>query len=64
MAKTNVLINGEMYKAVVMKVTKAEDGRPRVLHALYDEESTKLEGGEEFIVAYLPKTVLKLKKAN
>jgi hypothetical protein len=32
--KTNVMINGEVYKAVVLKVKKSKDGRPRELEAI------------------------------
>lgn len=51
-AKTRT-IRGEVYTAVVCKVVGRDaHGRPRKLETLYDEESTKLEGGEEFLIGF------------
>lgn len=46
-------IRGEDYTPVVCKVIgRDQHGRPRQLETLYDEESTKLAGGEEFVIGF------------
>lgn len=56
-------IGKEKYVSVVLKIEAHDhfDGRPRLLRALYDEEKTQIEGGEEFIVAFVPKQFTKPK---
>jgi hypothetical protein len=54
-------IRGEDYKPTVLKVTgRYPDGRPKDCLMIHDDQTTELQGGEEFIVAFLPaKTVAK-----
>lgn len=50
----------EAYKLVVMKVEeKDEYGIPRKLTILFDNESIKIDGGEEFITGYIMEVMTK-----
>jgi hypothetical protein len=60
MAKPPVLmINRQKYRAVVLKVVEKVNGQPRKLEVLLDDEKTRVDGGEEFIVGYFPDAVLR-----
>lgn len=55
---------GEIYQLVVIKITGRDaSGRPSTGVIGYDETVFHLEGGEEFMTAYVPQKVVR-KKAN
>jgi len=50
-----IKIRGEQYAAVVLKVVEKDvHGRPSRVDIVHDDQSTPIEGGEEFIVAWWP----------
>ena len=53
------MINREKYRAVVLKVVEKVNGQPRKLEVILDDEKTRVDGGEEFIVGYFPDRVLR-----
>ena len=60
MSKPRVIeVYDDRFIATVMQVLERdEEGRPRVLRAMYEGETAKLEGGEEFTVAYVNEVML------
>ncbi len=51
----NILVNGKRYDLVVLKVTgRDEKGRPRECIVGFDDTTFYLEGGEEFLTAFIP----------
>jgi len=55
-------IRGEEYVTKVLLVKgRHKDGRPRECVFIDDDESVKLEGGEEFIVVFVPLKVWETK---
>lgn len=56
---TVVMINRDKYRAVVLKVVERVNGQPRKLEILLDDEKTRVDGGEEFIIGYFPDRVLR-----
>ena len=55
-----ISIAGEEYKATVMLIhTKDEKGRPKLLTILHDEQKVELAVGEEFLIAYVSRKMLK-----
>lgn len=53
-------IRGEKHTAVVLKVIETDPfGRPTRYEALYDEQTVRITGGEEFVVAWIPSVVTK-----
>lgn len=56
------IINGDKYQLIVLKVVGRDDmGRPAKFEAGYDDTTFKLEGGEEFITAFVKVDVVKPK---
>jgi hypothetical protein len=50
---SRIKINGEDYRVVVLKVLGRDElGRPRQCELMYEGESTKIEGGEDFLVVF------------
>ena len=48
-------IRGEVHDLLLLKVTSRDPhGRPRTCEVLYDEEATRVDGGEVFVTAYVP----------
>lgn len=54
-----VMVGRQKYRAVVLKVVERVNGQPRKLEVLLDDESTHIEGGEEFLVGYFPEHVIR-----
>ncbi len=55
-----VAICGEKHAATVLQVVESdEDGTPRVLRLLRDDERVNLQGGEQFWVVYAPAAMTK-----
>lgn len=47
-------VRGEVYNAAVFQIlSKDELGRPKNVLMVHEEESVKLEGGEEFMVGFV-----------
>lgn len=45
----------EPHRLVLMKILERDlFGRPMTMRVLYDEETTKLNGGEEFATVWMP----------
>jgi hypothetical protein len=56
-------IGNEHYTLTVFKVTKKfPNGTPRVCERVPEEGTVHLEGGEEFMTAYIPDVMLKPKE--
>lgn len=55
---------GQMYKAVVLQVTRRENGAPREFRLLDEHENVKIEGGEEFVVVFGSEKVFSRPKPN
>lgn len=50
-----VSIRGKRHKYLVLKVLDRDaSGRPKTVECLYDEDSTRIEGGEHFWVVLAP----------
>ena len=48
-------IRGEKHAAIVLKVLERDiHGRPSRVELLHDDQTTRIQGGEEFIVAWWP----------
>ncbi len=47
-----IVVQGEHYVAAVLKVTERDSSGPRTFRLLRDDETTTVEGGEEFWVVY------------
>jgi hypothetical protein len=59
MSKGRRTIRGEDHDLVVFQVLSRDaHGRPRQVVALYDEESTDIKGGEEFVTAFVKSKVV------
>jgi len=57
-------IRGTEHTLVVLHIIGRDRfGRPRTAEFLYDDESMKIEGGEEFVTAYV-QSVCVAKKAS
>jgi hypothetical protein len=60
MAKPKIVMVGrQKYRAVVLKVVERVNGQPRKLEVILDEETTRIAGGEEFLVGYFPDNALR-----
>lgn len=55
-----VRINNEWHKAVVLHVLESENGRPTKCRVMLDDDKVKLQGGEQFLIAYVLERSLKL----
>lgn len=49
---TKIVVGGMSYEAVVLKVEKRENGQPRLLSVLLDDERTDVQEGDEFLIVY------------
>ena len=59
------LIHRQWHSTVVLQVIeKKADGSPHTLKLLEDDDVVDLEGGEEFITAFIPEGVLRKRKAG
>lgn len=48
-------IKGETYRLILLKVLgRDEHGRPKDAKILYDENVEHIEGGEEYVTAFVP----------
>ena len=57
-----IIVGGERWGATVLQVVDRDpDGSPRTLRLLRDDESVKVEGGEEFFVVYASPALRKRK---
>ena len=53
------------YQASVMLVKSRDDlGRPKLLEFVPDDKTITLEGGEEFIIGYMPSELVSKKEQN
>lgn len=53
-------VGGDPWKVVVLKITgKDLDGSMRTFELLREEEETQVDGGEEFVTAYVPEHMLR-----
>lgn len=53
-------VRGEVYVAAVFQIlTKDALGRPKDTRMVHEEETVHLEGGEEFMVGYVPQIFTK-----
>jgi hypothetical protein len=56
----NVDVNGEVYSLIVLLIhTKNPDGSPALMTHVPDARSIDLAGGEEFMTAYAPRSMVK-----
>jgi hypothetical protein len=54
---------GEAYVPILLLIhTKNPDGSPGLMKHVSDESSIDINGGEEFMVAYAPKRMIKVEK--
>lgn len=60
-SKPKVLnLNGEAYVPVVLLIhTKHPDGSPALMKSIRDDDTIELAGGEEFMIAYAPRSMVK-----
>jgi hypothetical protein len=56
-------VNNELYYATVFLIhTKHQDGTPALCKLMKDDSTIDLEGGGEFMIAYVPGVMLKDKE--
>lgn len=60
-SKPGVLkIGKDRYVAVVLKVTKKDVyGRPELCEVIHDDQTTTIEGAEEFAIVYMVEQLVK-----
>ena len=57
-------IAGKECQLVLLKLKSREKGRPKEATILYDEDVEKLQGGEEYVTAWVPVEAVKAEKTN
>lgn len=58
-----ISVAGEEFEATVFLIhTKDEHGRPKLCTVLHEEQSIDIAGGEEFLVAYVTRKMLRKRK--
>lgn len=59
MGKPNrIVVGGKKYRATVLKVIEEDSLGPRMFQLLRDDESTDIEGGEQFWIVYVSEEML------
>lgn len=58
-----ISVAGEEYRATVMLInTRDPTGRPKLVTILHDDQEIEIAGGEEFLIAYVSRKMLRKTK--